>query len=232
MTSLPTPSATTEIHRGPPLWLVAMLYMILFIVGLSFVVSFTGQPHFPGPWESMDMITAYFTAHSHAVLLCALFQFGAAIPLGLYAASVSSRLQFLGIPAAGPQIALFGGFLAAFNNIASALILTVIARPGIAHSPALLEALYFLGYGFGGPGFSVPMGLLLLGISIPAAFKKLLPAWLIVIGLILAAAGELSWLNLIFPKALFLIPLTRFPSFAWLILAGWMLPKTRTAELP
>jgi hypothetical protein len=88
-------------------------------------------------------------------------------------------------------------------------------------------ALYYLGYGLGGPGFSVPMGLLMAGISVTAAFLKLLPRWVIVLGLVLAVAGELSWLNLAFPKLLFLIPLVRFPGFIWLIAVGFLLPKAR-----
>lgn len=69
------------------------------------------------------------------------------------------------------------------------------------------------------------MGLLIAGVCIPAAFNKLLPKWLIAFGLLLAVAGELSWLNLIFPQVLFLIPLVRFPGFIWLIATGFMLPK-------
>ena len=42
----------------------------------------------------------------------------------------------------------------------------------------------------------------------------------------LAVAGELSWLNLVSPQALLLIPLVRFPGFLWLIAAGLALPKT------
>ncbi|MGH9448570.1 MAG: hypothetical protein ACRD3O_23050, partial [Terriglobia bacterium] len=86
--------------------------------------------------------------------------------------------------------------------------------------------LYFLAYAFGGPGFSLPMGLLIAGVCIPAAFRKLLPRWLVVFGLLLALAGEVSWFNLVFPKALFLIPLVRFPGFIWLIAAGFALPQT------
>ena len=36
---------------------------------------------------------------------------------------------------------------------------------------------------------------------------KLLPKRVIVLGMILAVAGELSWFHLVSPKALFLIPL-------------------------
>ena len=87
---------------------------------------------------------------------------------------------------------------------------------------------HHLAYGLGGPGFSIPMGLLMAGVSVTAAFMKLLPKWVIVLGLILAAAGELSWLHLIlYPKLLFLIPLTRFPGFIWIIAVGFLLPKSR-----
>jgi hypothetical protein len=38
---------------------------------------------------------------------------------------------------------------------------------GIAQDTTLTQALYFLGYGLGGPGYSVPLGLLMAGISVP-----------------------------------------------------------------
>jgi len=46
------------------------------------------------------------------------------------------------------------------------------------------------------------------------------------LGLALAVIGELSWLCMICPSLSFLIPLARFPSFAWLIAAGFLLPKS------
>jgi hypothetical protein len=66
------------------------------------------------------------------------------------------------------------------------------------------------------------------GISMTAAFMELLPKWVIVLGLVLAAAGELSWLHLMMPKLLFLIPLTRFPGFIWIIAVGFLLPSRRS----
>src|SRR5207249_3857082 len=80
-------------------------------------------------------------------------------------------------------------------------------------------------FAVGGVGFSVPMGLLIAGISIPALMLKLLPKWLIIFGLTLAVIGELSFFSLLIPSAVFLIPLTRFPSFVWLIFAGFKLPS-------
>jgi len=214
-------------HAGPNPGVVAIVYTLLFNAGLYFVISFTGGPHFPGPWESSETIAAYFQGHPTAVLACAFLQFGAAIPLGIFTATMVSRLQFLGVRVAGAHIAWFGGLMTAFNMAASALVLWVMAYPGIAQDPAVLRALYYLTFALGGVGFSVPMGLLIAGLSIPAAFFKLLPKWLVAFGLVLAVIGELSALSLVIPKALFLIPLTRFPGFIWLIGAGFALPKTR-----
>ena len=99
---------------------------------------------------------------------------------------------------------------------------------GVSPHQGVVLALYYLGYGLGGPGFSIPMGLLIAGITITSAFMKVLPRWVIVFGLILAVAGELSWFHILFyPKLLFLIPLTRFPGFIWLIIVGFLLPKSR-----
>jgi hypothetical protein len=222
-----TINSTNNKHAGPNLGIVAIVYTVLFNAGLYFVISFTGGPHFPGPWESSETIVAYFQGHSTAVLACAFLQFGAAIPLGIFTATMVSRLQFLGVRVAGAHIALFGGLMTAFNMAASALVLWVMAYPRIAQDAAVLRALYYLTFAFGGVGFSVPLGLLMAGLCIPAVFFKLLPKWLVVFGIVLAVIGELSALALVIPNALFLIPLTRFPAFIWLIAAGFALRKTR-----
>ena len=218
-------------HPSPHLGLVAVIHTVLFNAGLYFVISFTGAPHYPGPWESSETIASYFQNHSREALLCAFLQFGAAIPLGIYSASIVSRLEFLGVRAAGATIALFGGFMTAINMAAAALILWVMAYPGIAQKEAVLGALYYLTFAIGGVGFSVPIGLLMAGVCVPAAFMKLLPRWLIIFGFALAVIGELSALSLVLPKTLLLIPLTRFPGFVWLIGAGFALPRSKPNEV-
>lgn len=221
----------TPRHAGPHLGVLAIVYTVLFNAGLCAVSMFGAPfgvkpPYWPGPWEAPAVIAAYFQTHQTAVLICMFLQFGALIPLGIYAATAVSRLRFLGITAAGPYIALFGGFMTVFDSAAAGFIMWGLIHPGIAPDATLTATLNYISYAFGGPGFSIPMGLLIAGISIPAAFLKLLPKWLVVFGLILAAAGELSWFNLVFPQVLFLIPLVRFPGFVWLIATGFVLPKT------
>ena len=228
---IPSPDTTTNIrHAGPPLGIVATIFVVLFSAGLYPVTAFGGSPVFPGPGESIDVISAFFQARPSAVLFCAALQFGAAIPLGIFTATVVSRLRFLGVRAAGTEIAFFGGLATALNMMASSSVLWTMSYPGIAQQPALLQALYRLTFALGGPGFSVPFGLLIAGVSVTAGFNKLLPKWIVILGLVLAVVGELSWLDILFPKALFLIPLTRFPGFVWLIAAGFALPNTVDRE--
>src|SRR5262249_61653352 len=118
------------------------------------VTMLGGQPYFPGPWESQDTIAAFFQARPTAVLIGAALHFGAAIPLGIFTATVVSRLHFLGVRAAGATIALFGGFATAFTMVASSSVLWAMAHPGVAQDRALVQALYWLDQGLGGsPGF-------------------------------------------------------------------------------
>lgn len=221
---------TRKKHAGPHLGLLAIVFTLLFNAGLYFVISFSpDRPHFPGPWESAGTIAAYFQTHPSAILMCAFFQFGASIPLGIFTATIVSRLYFLGVRAAGPFIALFGGLGTSFTLAVSALMLWVIAYPGIAQDTAVLRTLYYMVFAIGGVGYSVPLGLLIAGVSIPAAFMRLLPRWLVILGIGLGVVGELSWLSLVMPRMLPLIPLTRFPGFIWMIAAGFALPKTVAA---
>jgi hypothetical protein len=224
MSSTPISAPKTPRHPSPPLGWVAVAYMVLFCAGLYPVTMFGGMPYFPGPWESPQTIMAFFQLRPGAALLCAFLQFAAAIPLGIFTASAVSRLHFLGVRAAGATIGLFGGFTTAISMMIGNAVLCTMTLPEVSHDRALTVALYFIGYHIGGPGFSVPFGLLMAGISIPALFYKLVPRWIAILGIVLAVIGELSWLNIEFPQALPLIPLTRFPGFIWAIAMGFALP--------
>jgi hypothetical protein len=122
------------------------------------------------------------------------------------------------------------GLMTTFNMATAALVHRVMADPGVAEDPALLRALYYLAFSLGGVGFSVPIDLLVAGICIPAAVSKLLPNGMLGFGLALSVIGELSALSLLFSQALFLIPLTRFPAFIWLLPAGLSLPKSKSHQ--
>jgi hypothetical protein len=229
-------TGTTLRHAGPHLGMLAIVYTVLFNAGLCAVSAFgipfgVKEPYWPGPWEPASVIVSYFQTHSTAALTCMFLQFGALIPLGIFAASIVSRLRFLGITAAGPNIALFGGLMTVFDSAAAGFTTWAMIHPGVTQDVPLTTALYYLSYAFGGPGYSVPMGLLIAGVCISAGLRKLLPKWIVIFGLLLAIAGELSWFNLVFPKVLFLIPLVRFPGFIWLIATGFTLPRAVPSPL-
>lgn len=219
-------------HAGPPLWLMAIVYTGLFLVSLLPVTWLGGGPYFPAPGESPEAIALFFQARPTAVRVCAALQFGAAIPLGIFAASIVSRLQFFGARVAGVSIALFGGIATAVTMMAASIVLWVMAQPGISENVALLHALYWLMQGLGGPGFAVPFGILVAGVTIPAAFMRLIPKWLVVLGMAIAICGELSWIYLMFPAALPLVPLARFPGFVWIIATGIAMPASIKRSSP
>jgi hypothetical protein len=213
-------------HLGPPLALLAILYTLLFNAGLYFVTPLAVKSAWPGPSEPASVIVPWFQAHAAAVHTCQFLQLGANVCLGLFTAVVVSRLRFLGVRSAGPWIALFGGFLTVFNGFAASFTAWAMIHPAAAQSPSILLTLYYLAFAFGGPGFSIPMGLLIAGVSVSAGLSRLLPRWVMIFGLVVAAAGELSWFQFVSPAMMFLIPLTRFPGFIWIIIVSFMLPAT------
>lgn len=217
--------------RGPHTGVVAIVYTALFIAGLLPVTVLGGMPYFPGPTSSVSQMIAFFSQRQTGVLLCAFFHFGAAIALGIFTVAIASQLQFLGVRAAGTMIALFGGLATAINMMIGSCFLWTLTYPGIAQDPNLLHALYRISFGIGGPGFSVPFGLLLAGVSITAGIYKMLPRWMVVLGLVLAACGELSWFEILNVHLLPLIPLARFPGFIWTIAVGFALPRKIPAKV-
>jgi len=214
-------------HRGPPLLGLAIVFTLLFAGSLIGVAALTGGGHFPSPYAPAADAAAYFAAHPGAVALGAFLQLGAAIPLGLYAATASSRLRFLGIEAAGATIALFGGVAASVFLALSALVQWVLAQPGVAGGDAM-RGLQLLAFAAGGPGHVATFGLLVAGVSVSAGLPRLIPRWLLWFGLVIAACAELSTLTVVAPAAAYLLPAARFLGLVWMIAVGATLPTIRS----
>jgi len=211
---------------GPPLLPLAIVHTLLFIASIVSAVWLRHGAPFITPFGDAEAARAFFASNPLAVKVSAFFFFGSAVPLAIYTATVVSRLRFLGVRAAGTNIALFGGFAASGAIAASGLCTWVLSVPEVAASLVAARVLYFLSFLFGGAGFAVAFGLLAAGVSVTSHFARLLPSWLVVVGMIVAASGELSSLSLIAFPANLAIPVTRFVGFAWLILVGGLLPKT------
>jgi hypothetical protein len=84
-----------------------------------------------------------------------------------------------------------------------------------------------LTFASGGPAHVVFLGLLLGGVAVPGLLLGLLPRPLAVAGLVLAVLAELTFLTLVWSALTPLLPVARFAGLAWLIAAGFLLPKRR-----
>jgi hypothetical protein len=224
----PVRSGPGAVHRGPPLGPLALTFVGLFIASQAVIGAMTVGT-FPNPYDSVESARVYFGTNADTLRIVAFLQFGAAIPLGIFAATVVSRLQYLGLTVAGVTIAEFGGFTASIMLAISGLTSWTMTQPGMVDDLSTLRALQLLSFATGGVGHVVGLGLLLAGVSVPAAFARLMPRWLIWIGLIVAVLAELSSVSLIFPLASPLLPIARFASFVWLVGAGFTLPSSRKA---
>ncbi len=156
---------------------------------------------FPSQWQpdfpiglargSPPMSSSRTPDHASRVLFCLFLQSGATICLGLFTAVVVSQLHFFSAYAPRAlHIALFGGFLTVFDGLAAAFATWTTIQPAVVQTPSALLALYYYSFALGGPGFSVPMGLLMAGVSVSSAFRKLLPTWIVVLGLVLRGSGR------------------------------------------
>lgn len=208
-------------HAGPSLLALTLVYVALMIAGGSNVKVAFQVPHDPA------IAAAYVAQHSSAIRWGSFLEFGSAIPLGIFMAVSTSRLRFLGIRAAGEQIAVLGGIAAPLMLTGSALATWSLTRPGVAAASGAVTALQSIGFDGGGPGFAVFLGLFVAGVSVSAGLSKLIPRWLMALGIVVAAAGELSSLTLVNFTAGYFIPVARFLSIVWMFALSFKLPDSR-----
>jgi hypothetical protein len=228
MTASPGESLTTaQPHRGPSLLAVATVFVALFIASLVVTAASTGGQHFPSPFDPAAKAAVFFAEHGAAVRWSAFLQFGAAIPLAIFAATAASRLRFLGVQAAGPSIALVGGTLASAMAALSGLSQWVLSQPDIAAADTAARTLHLLSFALGGPGYVVPFGILVAGVAVSGGLPRHLPRWVMWFGLGIAVIAELSALTIAVPAAAYLLPVARFAGFVWLIAAAATLAKRR-----
>jgi hypothetical protein len=213
--------------RGPSLLLLAVAHILIFVANLVAVATLRHGAPYVNPFASGEIIRSFFTSSARAVQIGSFFLFGSAVPLGIFSATIVSRMKHLGVRAAGTTIALFGGFCAAGLVALSGCFGWVLSQLNVASSVSLVQALYFLSFLFGGAAYAVTFGLLVAGVTITGYLSHLLPRWLAVFGMVIAVAGELAALSLVLPWANYLIPVTRYLGFVWMVLAALRLSRRK-----
>ena len=206
--------------------LVALSYTALVLGGIVAGILLSPRAAFPMPYQPVEKAVAYVTAYPEGIRVGSFFQLASALPLGVFVATVISRLRFLRVRAAGELIALCGGVAAMVMLIVSALADWSLSTPQIAGSAGAVRALQLLGFTTGGPGFVAPLGLLFAGVSLAGGLNRLIPRWLMWFGVVIAAAAEMSTLMLLTWSAAIFIPVGRFLGIVWMIAVAATMRKT------
>jgi hypothetical protein len=214
---LPSPLRENR-HKGPPLLLLALIYTALMIAGTTQLGKTMGAPQ-----GSAEMV-AFVAKFGWPIRIGSFCELSSAVLLGLFVAVTVSRLRFLGVRAAGELIALSGGLGATFMLMLSALAGWSVTRLGIAEAEGAVRTLHALSFAGGGPGFVVPLGLFVAGVSITAGLHRFIPRWLMWLGIFIAVACELATLTLLVWNAAYFIPVGRFLSVVWMIGVAVTLP--------
>ncbi|MGF6881421.1 uncharacterized membrane protein YidH (DUF202 family) [Nocardia sp. GAS34] len=215
--SAPTTTRTTR--TALPV-LAATLAFAAFTV--AYVAVNSGVPH---PDATGSAVLAYNIAHRTLLEVGATLLLISAAPLAVTATllyrAVSARMRGV------PPIAMAGGLLASGALVVSALFTWAGARLTGTASPDLARAVADLGFVSGGAAYAAGVGLLVLGVAVPALLGRLLPRALAWSGLVIAAAGALSALGLIVPALQFLFPIVRFGGLLWLLITAIVLYRRR-----
>jgi hypothetical protein len=206
-------------HKGPPLLMLALIYVVFMVLGATQLGKSYRVPH-----DTATEAMAYVANFGWSIRFGTFCELSSAVLLGLFVAVTVSRLRFLGVRAAGELIALCGGVGATIMLMLSALCGWSVTRPGIASADGAVSLLQALSFAGGGPGFVVPLGLFVAGVSITAGLHRLIPRWLMWLGILLAVACELASLTLVFWNAAYFIPVGRFLGVVWMIGVDVTLP--------
>ncbi|WP_431970448.1 hypothetical protein [Nocardia sp. bgisy134] len=208
----------------PPLGPLAAAAVGLFLAGLVAGTVRAGGAPFPSPFADAEDALAYFREHSAAVRTGAALQYASAIPLSLFVAAAVGRLR-RSTDGFGASLTAVGGTLAAAFLLCSGVISWVLTVPEVNADPTTVRALHTLAFLSGGPADVMASGVLTAGIALGASSGKLLGPWLIRIGLGIALLAMLTTVSLTFTAAAVVLPIARFSGMAWLIVAGFRLPR-------
>lgn len=213
--------------RGPALIPLVAVHILLFAAGLVAAAALRHVASYVTPFAPAEALRSFFKQSPAAVRVSSFFLFGSAVPFGIFAVTMVSRLRFMGVRAAGTNIALLGGLTATMALLLSAAAGWILSVPEVLSAVAVVKAIDFFNFLLGGVVYAVGFGLLAAGVSVTSYYARLLPRWLIALGMLLALTGELSWFSLIAYPANFFIPFTRFAGFVWMLAVAVALTRSR-----
>ena len=203
--------------RGPSLVLLAIVHVLLFVAGLVAASMLRHGASYVTPFASAEALRSFLELSPAAVRISNFFLFASAVPFGIFAVTAVNRLRFMGVRATGTDIALLGGLIATIALIISGSAGWILSVPDVLASGPVVKTIVFLNFLFGGVVFAVGFGLFAAGVSVTSHYMRLLSRWMVVLGMVVAIAGELSSFSLIAFPANFFIPVTRYLGVIWML---------------
>src|ERR1700749_3169574 len=101
--------------RGPSPVLVTVAHIILFASGLGVAALLRHGVPFINPFAPAEQVRAFYDENPEAMRVSSFFLLGSAVPFGIFTVTIVSMLQYLGVRAAGTQIAQLGGLTATIS---------------------------------------------------------------------------------------------------------------------
>src|SRR5271155_1935575 len=144
--------------RGPSLILLATVHILIFAAGLVAAATLRHGAPYVTPFAAAEAVRLFFAQSPNAVRVSNFFLFGSAVPFGIFAVTIVSRLRFMGVRAAGTNIALIGGLTATTALILSGVAGWVVSVPEVSASAQAAKAIFFLSFLLGGLVYSVGFG--------------------------------------------------------------------------
>lgn len=221
---------STPASRAPlgphPGWLMT-LSLAFLVASLAVTAILTGGEFIPSPSGPAATVSAFYLEQRDAVRIAALLQLASAVPLGIGTAAFHARQHRLGIRVPGPTIGLVGGTVAAVLLIISACVTWTLGSSDGGAVPGSIDTLAHLSFATGGFAHVIGLGLLVAGIAVPGLLLDLMPRALCLAGMAVALLAELSILSMVADPLQILIPVGRFGSLVWLVVAGFLIPRQR-----
>lgn len=214
-------------YLGPHPGILAIVYIVLFMASIILFSVFAHGATFPSPFSDLGKFQQLVKDFPAALKANALLQVASAMPLGIFTAAIVSKTRSLGVMAAGPNLALFGGITASLFVSLSGVSSWIIAQPGVIENVEIVRVLRLLGFATGGITHAMALGLLMAGIAVPCLLRKYTPAWMAWLGIILGFLAQLSMFGLVLDSAFILLPIVRFGSYIWMVSTGFSLMKNK-----
>src|SRR6202522_2631587 len=129
--------------RGPSLILLATVHILVFVAGLVAAATLRHGAPYVTPFAPAEEVRLFFAQSPTAVRVSNFFLFGSAVPFGIFAVTTVSRLRFLGVRAAGTNIALLGGLIATIALLLSGIVGWILSVPEVLASAPIVKMVNF-----------------------------------------------------------------------------------------